>query len=210
MQRSRGCLEAKTMHESTSFAGRTRSHMHMSTAWKQPLASHAVESMRTMVLRCTDCPEMFNTLKEKFEHQVDRECPCGIYFGCRSQFSRHVRIHKCQPLWIRRLPAVKCYRCSQTFKTPSELIAHRQECGRHFKLHPIGQSEEPTVLCTIKRTKKGTQRKCTRCDKKSPCYCILERIEEGCEKDESVQQKPKELSTSCTRGATENSRCTFC
>jgi hypothetical protein len=205
--------EANTVHESsTSFADhRTRLHKHnMIPTWKQHLPSCAVESTRTMVLRCKDCPEMFNTFKEKYEHQVDRECPCGIYFRCRSQFSRHVTLRKCKPpLLIRRLlPFIKCNCCSQSFINPSELLAHQRECGRDVNR----QNEEPAnIHCTIKRTKRGKQRECTRCGKKSPCDCISERIEEGCEKDESVQQEP---STSI-RGATEKTlhqsgKCTCC
>jgi hypothetical protein len=215
MQRCQQCRiqlharEAKTMHDS-----KTRSHMHMIPTWKQHLASSAVESSRTMVLRCIDCPEMFSTFKKKYEHQVDRECPCGIYFRCRSQFFRHVTVFKCQRLWIRRLPFLKCNNCSQFFKIPSELLAHQKECGRGRDINC--QNEEPIIHCIIKRKKKETQRKCTRCGKISPCYCILERIEEGCEKDELVQQKPKERCTSSIRGATEKTlhqsdgRCTFC
>jgi hypothetical protein len=200
---------AELTHETTKSCSfcTPRSKMLLSPPVQEQVGNVAASSKSILVIKCFRCLEPFSTFKQKYEHQIERVCTCDEHFQCLNEFTRHVRIRACKPRGISKPPAVECRSCHQGVESSSELLVHLDECNHLMSgsscLNYVNQ--QPSVHTKRKQPRaQGGPLKCKTCGKKSPCGCLLERIEETCEDFDEL-----ELDVAPTLKST-GKKCTLC
>jgi hypothetical protein len=166
---------------SCSFCTPRSQMMHLSPPdWHQ--VGNVVRSSKSiLVIKCVNCSDTFSTFKQKYEHQIGRDCTtCDMHFQCLNEFKSHVRLCECKPRGIGKPPSVQCRNCCQRVESSSELLVHLDKCNHQM----LGASclnyvnQEPRVHITRNQLRaQGRHLRCKLCSKKSPCGCLLEGME---------------------------------
>jgi hypothetical protein len=207
------CGDAEMRHETTkqcSFCSSMNFQVVDVSAAREQDGNLAGSSKSTTVIKCFNCTQSFSTFLRKYEHQIERVCPCGFKFKCLNEFTTHVRIYECQPLETITSPVLhQCKSCRQSFKSSGDLLVHVDECnyrlGAAASLNDTRQ--QPSVHCIVKQQSHAhANNYCEECGRKSPCGCSTQEISE--------ELQPQQCSTSsgAAFGQPPHStdRCTVC